>query len=837
MIKSYTSNSNDRLYYSYHASSSKVTIYSSYCDSSSTLCHSCHYTFCYSSYSIIIWSPCYCWISSVSWIDSSHQSSCLSDIKCQCSLIKCNRLNWDWVNSQYACISKVTIYSSHYDCGSTYRNCSYNAVCYSSYSIVIRNPSHILVSCVSRSNSRGKSYSLFHLKSSLYLIQSNASYRTWSYSHFASSSETTIYSSNGNNSGTYRYCGNNAIRYSCYSLVARCPSYIVISSFCWVYSSCQCISILYDNSYGCSIKCYASYSYRLTWASNGQCFLSRNLCNILLFWQCYDSNTLITRTYDVTRIIPVHLTNLTNTVINSVLECQYWLVTFPYNIKYLEVLSTIIEDQCCLISRNYIATCVRASNNLFIEVRSCWHLLFTIVRIELERSSRSIALTVLAYLAYEETVASTPNITLGVSLTSQGVNCWRSSFPLAKNSTILLTNIVNSYTILRQCTLGILIVNEEFNLVTVMVNIATRSRRTSVNTIVIECTIALACTSKELVEVLGQVSCVSYIDTWVTISPICYVEVTIAVDRHTGWVAEFSDAALVLFCVEFVVSIVILPYTAVYSCWWRRRTRTVHYVDITKLVRLWVSVNCIEETRCARCNEALILWDNTKVSNSITLEFYSPCQYLTWFAWKISFCYSNGVSTLHSTNCYFTCHITALVIEYQVCSFCVCSCLKAKYIVVTILYDIEFVCHDRCNYRLSYANGSKAIDFAINEQVKVEISTFHLSSSGSISSFYWSCKSGVSCLNLNSFAETIGNIQHLHTNYLTVSIGSRSCHEGFASILEVCSTIVLHIQHICWDCINWFYVITLTWRKFELNRINLTSIHYKVLLVLTRRKW
>ena len=193
-------------------------------------------------------------------------------------------------------------------------------------------------------------------------------------------------------------------------------------------------------------------------------------------------------------------------------------------------------------------------------------MLFTIVRIELERSSRSIALTVLTYLAHKETVAGTPWITLSVRLTCQCIHCTWSSFPLVKDSPILLTDVVNSHTILRQCALSILVIYEEFNLFAIVIYIATWSRRTSINSTIIECTITLACTCKELGEWLSHVSSVSDIDTRVTISPVSYVEVTLAVDRHTGWVAELSDTALVLLSVEFVISIIILPYTAVYSC-------------------------------------------------------------------------------------------------------------------------------------------------------------------------------------------------------------------------------------------------------------------------------
>ena len=190
-------------------------------------------------------------------------------------------------------------------------------------------------------------------------------------------------------------------------------------------------------------------------------------------------------------------------------------------------------------------------------------MLFTIVRIELERSSRSIALTVLTYLAHKETVAGTPWITLSVRLTCQCIHCTWSSFPLVKDSPILLTDVVNSHTILRQCALSILVIYEEFNLVAILIYIATRSRRTGIYATIVECTVALACTSEELGEWLGHISGVSDKDTRVAISPVSYVEVTLAVDRHTGWIAELSDTALVLLSVELIVSIVVLPYTTV----------------------------------------------------------------------------------------------------------------------------------------------------------------------------------------------------------------------------------------------------------------------------------
>ena len=54
--------------------------------------------------------------------------------------------------------------------------------------------------------------------------------------------------------------------------------------------------------------------------------------------------TIITRTYNITREIPVHLTNLGDTMFDGVIECQYWFVAFPCDVKHKEVHVAIVKD-------------------------------------------------------------------------------------------------------------------------------------------------------------------------------------------------------------------------------------------------------------------------------------------------------------------------------------------------------------------------------------------------------------------------------------------------------------------------------------------------------------
>ena len=82
-------------------------------------------------------------------------------------------------------------------------------------------------------------------------------------------------------------------------------------------------------------------------------------------------DTSVARAYDVTRVIPVHLTNSRDTVLDSIAECQYRLVTFPSDVKYQELHITIVEYHYLLVCRYYITTAVRTSDDLFVEVRSC----------------------------------------------------------------------------------------------------------------------------------------------------------------------------------------------------------------------------------------------------------------------------------------------------------------------------------------------------------------------------------------------------------------------------------------------------------------------------------
>ena len=132
-----------------------------------------------------------------------------------------------------------------------------------------------------------------------------------------------------------------------------------------------------------------------------------------------------------------------------------------------------------------------------------------------------------------------------------------------EDSAILLTDIVNCHTILWQCTLSVLVVNEKFYFLAVVIYMATWGRRARVNAIVVECTIALACTCEELGEWLGHIGCVSQVDTRIAICPVCNVEITFAVHRHTSWVTEAAHTTLVNLGVLLSEVVVKLPDTTV----------------------------------------------------------------------------------------------------------------------------------------------------------------------------------------------------------------------------------------------------------------------------------
>ena len=78
-------------------------------------------------------------------------------------------------------------------------------------------------------------------------------------------------------------------------------------------------------------------------------------------------------------------------------------------------------------------------------------------------------------------------------------------------------------------------------------------------------------------------------------------------------------------------------------------------------------------------------------------------------------------------------------VEYQLSNHSISVSVESKYEVSTLSLYIEVVSHDRRNNRLSYTNSSEAIHLVINEQVEIEVGTFNLSTSRSVSCLYSIC--------------------------------------------------------------------------------------------------
>ena len=261
-------------------------------------------------------------------------------------------------------------------------------------------------------------------------------------------------------------------------------------------------------------------------------------------------------------------------------------------------------------------------------------------------------------------MASTPWVTLGVTLTCKWVNSRWSSLPCTEDSTIFLTDVINYHTVSRQCTSSVLVVNEEFHLIAIVVNVATRSRRTGVNTVVANSTRTLACTCEELGKWLGHISCISQIDTRVAIRPVSNIEITLTVHRHTSWVTETCQTTLISLSILFSQVMIILPNTTFLTSGRARRTSTVHYINLTEGLCLWVSIHRIEQTRCARLVQREILCNDTKVSNCLTSEVECPGKYITLSAWQHSCRQLVGVSALLHIY-YDTTSLYTVLVEYK----------------------------------------------------------------------------------------------------------------------------------------------------------------------------